>query len=126
MTYATEANIEAILGYAIDDTGNSRPTTTQLAQMLSDADAIINAEARRASNATDTSGRLRVIAVSLVQKMFINMFAFPDPESYGFTEVELTDDQKRIIHMELGVWDSITWEVGGENGQSSNFSKKTN
>jgi len=112
MTYATEANIEAILGYAIDATGTSRPTTAQLAQMLSDADAIINAEARRTTNATDTSGRLRVIAVGLTMKMINNMFALTDPSSYAFVEVELTDDQKRIIHMELGVWDSLTWEVG--------------
>lgn len=111
MTYATETNIEAILGYAIDATGSSRPTTAQLTGMLADADSIINAEARRTSNATDTSGRLRAIAVSLVQKMIINMLALTDPDAYGFVEVELTDDQKRIIHMELGVWDSYTWEL---------------
>jgi len=35
MTYALETDIEKILGYAIDDTGTSRPTTTQLAAMLS-------------------------------------------------------------------------------------------
>lgn len=114
MTYATEANIEAILGYSIDATGNTRPTTAQLSQMLSDADAIINAEAGRDSNATDSSGRLRVIAVALVLKMIINMFALTEPEVYGFTEIELTDDQKRIIHMELGRWDSITWDVGSD------------
>ena len=113
MTYATEANIEAIFGYAIDSSGTSRPTTAQLAQMLTDADAVINAEARQTTNSTDTSGRLRVIAVSLVLKMILNMFALTNPDSYGFTEIELTDDQKRIIHMEQGVWDSLTWEVGG-------------
>ena len=113
MTYATETNIETILGYAIDATGSSRPTTAQLAGMLADADSLINAEARRTSNTTDTSGRLRVIAVSLILKMIINMFALTEPDRYGFSEVELTDDQKRIIHMELGVWDSITWDVGG-------------
>ena len=44
--------------------------------------------------------------------MIINMFAVTDPDAYGFTEIELNDDQKRIIHMELGVWNSISWEVG--------------
>lgn len=112
MTYATEANIEAILGYAIDDTGTSRPTTTQLAEMLSQADSIINAEARVTSNLTDTSGRLKVIAISLCMKMITNMFAITDPEVYGFIEVELTDDQKRIIHMEHSVWQSKHWEIG--------------
>jgi hypothetical protein len=111
MGYCTEANIEAVLGYAIDDTGTSRPTTTQLTQMISDADAIINAEARRTTNATDTSGRLRVISVSLVLKMIINMFALTNPDAYGFTEIELTDDQKRVIHMEHGVWDAYTWDI---------------
>ncbi len=112
MAYATEANIEAILGYSIDATGTSRPTTAQLTQMLADADAIINAEARTTSNLTDTSGRLRAIEVSIVLKMINNMFALTDPSAYAFVEVELTDDQKRVIHMEHGVWDSITWEVG--------------
>ena len=112
MTYATEVNIEAILGYAIDASGNSRPTTAQLAEMLSQVDAIINAEARRATNAADASGRLKVIAVSLVLKYINNMFALSNPEAYAFVEVELSDDQKRIIHMELGVWQSLTWEVG--------------
>ena len=112
MSYATEAQIEAILGFSIDDSGNSRPTSTQLTQMLSDADAIINAEARITTNATDSSGRLRTIEVTLVMKMINNMFALSDPDSRDMVEVELTDDQKRIIHMELGVWDSLTWEVG--------------
>lgn len=112
MTYAKETNIEAILGYTIDDIGTSRPTSTQLAEMLSQADSLINAEARRNTNATDVSGRLKVIACSLVMKYIINMFALTDPDIYGFSEVELTDDQKRIIHIELGVWDSLTWEVG--------------
>ena len=111
MAYATEANIEAILGYSIDATGTSRPTTAQLTQMLSDADAIINAEAKVSSNMTDTTGRLRVIAVSLVLKMINNMFALTDPATYAFVEVELTDDQKRIIHMEHSAWSSLTWEL---------------
>lgn len=113
MTYATEANVEAMIGYAIDATGTSRPTTAQLAEMITQADSIINAEARRSTNATDTSGRLKAIACSLILKMMVNMFALTDPDIYGFTEIELTDDQKRIIHMELGVWNSLTWEVGG-------------
>jgi len=112
MTYATEANIEAILGYSIDATGTSRPTTSQLTEMISQADSIINAEARVTSNKTDTSGRLKVIAVSLILKMITNMFALTDPETYGFIEIELNDDQKRVIHMEHGVWQSSTWDVG--------------
>lgn len=114
MTYAEEADIEGILGYSIDvaSLAISRPTTEQLAIMITLADSIINAEARRTTNATDTSGRLKAIACSLVQKMVINMFALADPDLYGFSEVELTDDQKRIIHIELGVWDSLTWDVG--------------
>jgi len=113
MTYAKESHIEAIFGHAIDDKGTSRPTSTQLAEMLLQADAIINAEARRNSNATDTSGRLKVIAVSLVLKMITNMLALTNPDKYGFIEIELNDDQKRIIHMEHGVWQSRTWDVGG-------------
>ena len=113
MTYCTEANIEAIYGWAIDETGTSRPTTAQLAEMIAQADAIINAEARVTTNMSDTSGRLKVIAVSLISKMIINMFAVTNPDMYGFTEVELTDDQKRIIHMEHSIWQSETWEVGG-------------
>lgn len=112
MAYASEANIEAIYGYAIDASGTSRPTTAQLTEMLSQADAIINAEARVTTNLTDTSGRLKSIACSLVLKMIINMFALTNPDAYGFTEVELTDDQKRIVHMEHGVWQALEWEVG--------------
>ena len=112
MTYATEVNIEAIFGYDIDATGKSRPTTAQLAEMLAQADSIINAEARRTTNATDISGRMKVIAVSLTLKMITNMFALTDPETYGFIEIELNDDQKRIIHMENSVWNSLTWDTG--------------
>ena len=111
MTYATEANFEAIYGYSIDATGTSRPTTAQLAEMLSQADSIINAEAKRSTSGADISGRLKVIACSLVLKMITNMFALTNPDTYDFIEIELSDDQKRIIHMELGVWDSITWEI---------------
>ena len=113
MTYAEKKHIEMIYGYTIDDTTNSRPTTTQLSEMLIQADAIINAEARRDDNSTDVNHRMRVIAVSLVLKMVVNMFAITHPDSYGFTEVELTDDQKRIIHMQLGVWQAKTWDIGG-------------
>ena len=111
MTYAIEANFETMYGFAVDATGTSRPTTAQLAEMLSQADSIINAEAKRSVNGTDVSGRLKVIACSLVLKMVTNMFALTDPDTYDFIEIELSDDQKRIIHMELGVWDSITWEI---------------
>ena len=112
MTYAKESHIEAILGYSIDDAGTSRPSSTQLAEMLSQADSIINSEARVSANKTDTSGRLKVIAVSLVLKMITNMFALSNPDTYGFIEIELNDDQKRIIHMEHSVWQSETWDVG--------------
>lgn len=111
--YAEEADVENMLGYSIDATGTSRPTTAQLAEMLSQADSIINAEARVTSNLTDTSGNLKRIACSLVLKMIVNMFTLTDPDVFGFTEVELTDDQKRIIHIEHGVWSSLTWDVGG-------------
>jgi len=113
MTYCEEATIEAVYGWAIDATGTSRPTTAQLTEMIAEADSVINAEARTTTNLTDTSGRLKVIAVSLVLKMIINMFAITNPDMYGFTEIELTDDQKRIIHMEHSIWQSKTWEVGG-------------
>jgi len=112
MTYAEETHIEAILGYSIDATGTSRPTTAQLAEMIAQADSIINAEARVTSNKTDTSGRLKVIAVSLILKMITNMFALTNPDAYGFIEIELNDDQKRIIHMEHSVWQSETWDIG--------------
>ena len=114
MTYASEINMEAILGMdiALATAATSRPTTEQLAEMLTQADSIINAEAKQATNSTDTSGRLKVIAVSLTLKYINNMFSLSNPGAYSFVEVELSDDQKRIIHMELGVWDALSWEVG--------------
>ena len=111
MTYATETDIEGMFGYSIDASGNSRPTTAQLAVMLGQADSIINAEARQKTNSTDTSGRLKVIACSLILKMMTNMFYLTNPEVYNPVEIELSDDQKRIIHMELGVWQSLSWEI---------------
>jgi hypothetical protein len=113
MTYAEETDIEGMFGYAIDATGTSRPTTAQLAVMLIQADAIINAEARVSSNLTDTSKRLKAIACSLILKMVNNMFSLTDPSTFGFVEVELSDDQKRVIHMEHSVWNSLHWNVGG-------------
>jgi hypothetical protein len=111
MTYAEKKHIEAMVGYTIDDIGTSRPTETHLAEMLIQADSIINSEAKRETNGDDKSKRLRVIACSLVFKMIVKMLALTDPDIYGFIEIELTDDQKRIIHMEQGVWTSKTWEI---------------
>lgn len=110
MTYAIETDIEAMMGFSI--TTNSRPTSTELASLLSYADSIINAEARVTSNLTDTSGRLKTIACSLVHKMITNIWANSDPDMFGFVEIELTEDQKRIIHVEHSVWQSLTWDVG--------------
>lgn len=44
MPYATVEDMEAALGYTIDDTGNTRPTESRLERLLFRADDIIHAE----------------------------------------------------------------------------------
>lgn len=44
MPYATKDDVEAMVGYTIDDTGDRRPSLTYLNKMLRRADQIINAE----------------------------------------------------------------------------------
>lgn len=109
--YSTEAQIEFRIGFAIDAT--SRPTSTELAGMMNTATSIINAEAMASSNMTDTYGVLREIEINMVVKMINNVFALAEPDVYPYVEIELTPEEKRLIHMAHRRWASLHWEIGG-------------
>ena len=108
--YTSEAEIEYVLGISIDT--NSRPTTTQLGEMLADADAIINAQARVSSNMTDTYGILNRIAKDLVLKQINNMWSFTNPEQFPYIDIELTDAQKVQINAVHRKFAGESWEIG--------------
>lgn len=110
MAYCTEADIEAMIGFAIDAT--SRPTTTQLAVMLTNADSIINAFIRESSNITDTYGILQTIACHLVIKMVNNLFAFAEPENYPLLEIGLTEQDEKLVLKAHSKWQVKSWEMG--------------
>lgn len=110
MTYCTEADIENLLCINID--ANSRPSTTQLALMIANADAIINAFIRQSTNITDTYGILQTVACQLVSKMINNMFYFSEPENYGMMEVALTEEDKILIQKAHSLWQVNSWEMG--------------
>jgi hypothetical protein len=109
-TYAIETDVEGMVGYAIGAT--SRPTTTELAVMLTQADAIINADLVASSNLTDTYGILKANALSLVSKMINNLFFLAEPDNYDYQKVELSDDERRRMLKAHSRWAVLSWELG--------------
>lgn len=107
--YCAETDIEGMIGYAIDAT--SRPTTTQLAIMLIQADSRINAVMQKTSNITDSFGLLKVVAIQLVLKTINNMFSFAHPNDYDFVEVLITDEDKDLIKQAHSIWAAKSWEM---------------
>jgi len=110
MAYAKENNIENRIGFPID--GDSRPSTTQLAGMLVDADSIINSFMKQSTNITDEFGLLRVIAIRLTMDMINNLLAYAEPENYAQIVVALTEEDKDDIRQAHSVWQSYSWEMG--------------
>jgi len=110
MTYAIETDIEGVVGHAI--TATSRPTTTELAVMLTQADSIINADLMESINITDTYGILKSNAISLVCKMINNLHHLAEPDFYDYMEVSLTEDEKRRMLKAHSKWAILSWELG--------------
>ncbi len=109
-TYASETDIEALIGYSIST--DTRPTSTQLAVMLTNADSIINAFAKVSSNMTDTFGILQTVACQLVRKMINNLFALAEPKDYALLEISLTEEDKTLIQKAHSLWQGYSWEMG--------------
>lgn len=110
MTYTTSAIVSALSGITISAT--SRPTTTQMTAFLAEADKKINGEMRATTNITDDYGSLSPIATALIMKMINNLFALAEPEDYAMVEIELTEADKRTIHMTYSRWQSLSWKMG--------------
>jgi len=108
--YAAEADVEGMKGFAISAT--SRPTTTELAVMLTQADSIINADMMISTNATDTYGILKANALSLIDKMINNLFFLAEPDNYDYQQVELSDDERRRMLKAHSKWGVLSWELG--------------
>ena len=111
MTYAIETDIEGILGYSVAATG-TRPTTAELAIMLTQADAFINAEIRESTNITDTYGILKAVAIGLVYRMINNLFYLAEPDNYNHMDIELSDPEIRLIRLAHSDWAAESWELG--------------
>ena len=94
--YTSEEKIERMLGITITD--STVPSIETLTEMMSDADGMINAEARSASNMEDTYGELDPIAKNLVLKMIRRLWSFRNPDVFPYEEVILTPEEMRIIH----------------------------
>lgn len=109
--YATAAQVGALLGFSISHT--SRPTLTQMAVMLDNADSIINAFMKKDSNITDTYGILQTVACALVKKMTHNLFHFAEPDIYDFVEEILTEQDEKLIRRAHSVWTVLSWEMKG-------------
>jgi hypothetical protein len=109
--YCAETDIEKRLGVAIDAT--TRPSTTELAGMIADADDIINIAAKVSSNLTDTYGALKQIAIDLVMKMINNMWSFTHPEIFPYIDIELSETQLAVIRKTHLKFAGETWDIGG-------------
>lgn len=112
--YAEKQDIEAKLGYDIDDSKKTRPSATHLERLLLLADKQINGEMGPSvtSNIIDNTGYLRVIETELVKKMVNNMFAFSNPNDYTFIPEEFTDEEKILIHKATKAWAGTTFDLG--------------
>lgn len=108
MAYTSATEINNQLGITIGS--GTTPSTTHLTAMLTAADGIINGEVRVSTNMTDTYGELKVIATNLVLKMVRRLWSFRDPESFPFEEVELTPEERRIIHRIHDKFGGTTWD----------------
>ena len=109
--YATAAQVGALIDITMTDT--SRPTLTQVAVMLDNADGIINAFMKEATNITDTYGILQTVECSLVHKMVHNLFHFAEPDSYDYVEIFLSEQDEKLIRRAHSVWHVLSWEMTG-------------
>jgi len=112
VTYTTSAIVSAQIGITISAT--SRPNTTQMTVFLAEADKKINGEMKNeGENITDNTGALSPIAAALCVKMVNNLFAHAEPDSYAMVEVEMTEADKRTIHLTYSKWQILSWKMGG-------------
>lgn len=100
------------LGYQIGITigASTIPSTTSAADLLDKATGMINAEVRVSANMTDTYGELAEIEIDLCSKMVRNIWSFKNPDAFPYETVELTPDQKRIIHRVHDKFLGKTWD----------------
>lgn len=110
VNYAEEAEVEAMIGYTVTTT--TRPTTTGLAVMLTNADSIINADLVASANLTDTYGVLKSNALSLIKKMINNLFFLAEPDNYEYMPVELSEDERGRMLKAHSRWALLSWELG--------------
>lgn len=111
--YCLYTDIEAQLGFTVDDVSKKRPSKASVLLYMEWADKIINGEMRETSNITDTYGTLKPICIRLVMLFINNSFAVTDPEIYTYEPVQLTPEEIRIIHASYRKWVISTYEIGG-------------
>jgi len=109
--YCAETDIESALGITIDE--NSIPSSDEVSDFITRAQGMINAEAKVSSDMTDTYGELKSIAIDLVLKMVNNMWSYRYPDVFPYLDIELTSEQKRIIHKAHHKFAGKSWELGG-------------
>jgi hypothetical protein len=102
------------IGYRLHMTisATSRPNSNEVAELMNQATALINAECMVSTNMTDTYGILSVIECNLVVRAIRSMLAFADPENYFDEPMALTLEEKRTLHMAHRKWATLTWSVG--------------
>lgn len=112
--YCAETDIEARVGHLIADDNGKKPSSADVALFIADADKIVNAEMhnKTGTNLTDTIGNYKAASISLIMKMINNQFAHQDPEHYAMVDIELTPDQKRLIHSPSEKWFGSSKELG--------------
>jgi len=111
--YAELEDIEAQLGYSVDDIGKKRPSKKYALKFMEWADGVINGEMRESANITDSYGMLKPISIRLTMLFINNSFAVTDPEVYTYEPVILIPEEIRIIHAAHKKWVISTYEIGG-------------
>ena len=111
--YCDKSDIEAQLGYTVDDVSKKRPSKSSVLKFMKWSDGIINGEMRESSNITDTYGMLKPISIRLTMIFVNNSFAVTDPEVYTYEPAILIPEEIRIIHAAYKIWAIKTYEIGG-------------
>lgn len=111
--YCAYTDIEAQLGFTVDDVSKKRPSKASVLLYMEWADGVINGEMRKTSNITDIYGMLKPISIRLAMIFVNNSFAVTDPEVYTYEPAILVPEEIRIIHAALRLWVIKTYDIGG-------------
>jgi len=111
MALVDETDVEGMVGYAIADGNGKRPSSTDLALMITWAEAIIKGILKLAV-LVDTYGLLKVIELSIIMRMIREQRSLSNPDDYLPQDFTILPTEERLIRMAASGWQALTFDVG--------------